>query len=93
LDRVTIYRILQGFCDDGIIHKIASESGKTHYALCHNCNHEKHNDNHLHFHCLGCNNIFCLEAPAIITSLPKGYEARSVSCVVSGYCCNCSALV
>ncbi|MDR1718553.1 MAG: transcriptional repressor [Dysgonamonadaceae bacterium] len=90
LDRVTIYRILQGFCDDGILHKITSESGKSHYALCHNCSLEKHNDEHLHFHCICCDNIFCLEAPLVIAPLPAGYEARAVSCLISGYCRDCS---
>jgi Fe2+ or Zn2+ uptake regulation protein len=90
LDRVTIYRILQGFCDDGLLHKITSDGGKTYYALCHNCTHEQHNDEHLHFHCLACNQIYCLEAPAVISPLPTGYEALAVSCTVSGYCRDCS---
>ncbi|MDR1180930.1 MAG: hypothetical protein LBL13_02995, partial [Bacteroidales bacterium] len=34
MDRVTIYRILQGFCNDGKVHKILGDNGKTYYALC-----------------------------------------------------------
>ncbi|MDR1739040.1 MAG: transcriptional repressor [Candidatus Symbiothrix sp.] len=90
LDRVTIYRILQGFCDDGVLHKISSEGGKTYYALCHHCTHEQHNDEHLHFHCLACNRIYCLEVPAITVPLPPEYKVVAVSCIVSGYCIECS---
>ncbi|MDR1810719.1 MAG: transcriptional repressor [Prevotella sp.] len=90
LDRVTIYRILQRFYDDGKIHKISGENGKTYYALCHDCNHEKHNDNHLHFHCISCKHVFCIDAPISITSLPSGYNMQSVSCIVSGYCPDCA---
>jgi Fe2+ or Zn2+ uptake regulation protein len=90
LDRVTIYRILQGFCDDGLLHKITVEGGKTYYALCRHCTHEQHNDEHLHFHCLACNRIYCLEAPAVITvPLPPEYEVRTITCTVSGYCAEC----
>jgi Fe2+ or Zn2+ uptake regulation protein len=92
LDRVTIYRILQGFCNDGILHKITSDGGKTYYAICHHCTHEQHNDEHLHFHCLACNHIYCLDTPAVTVPLPAGYEAIEVSCIVSGYCCNCSSV-
>lgn len=29
VDRVTIYRVLNSFCEDGIVHKIVSDEGKT----------------------------------------------------------------
>jgi Fe2+ or Zn2+ uptake regulation protein len=90
LDRVTIYRILQGFCSDGAVHKISGENGKTYYALCHNCSHERHNDNHLHFRCVGCETIFCMDEPVLIAPLPPEYEMLEASCIVSGYCPGCS---
>lgn len=89
MDKATIYRILQGFCDDGVVHKIAGENGKTFYALCHHCSNEKHNDNHLHFRCVSCETILCLNEPVIIAPLPSGYKMLDVSCVVSGYCPSC----
>ena len=92
LDRVTIYRILQSFFDDGKIHKVPGENGKTYYALCHNCSHEKHNDNHLHFHCVNCKHVFCMDIPALIAPLPSRYNVQSVSCTISGYCPNCSGV-
>ena len=41
MDRVTIYRVLNRFCEDGIVHKIVSEDGKQYFALCVNCDEKK----------------------------------------------------
>lgn len=89
MDKATVYRILQGFCDDGVVHKISGENGKTYYALCHHCSNEKHNDNHLHFRCVRCETILCMDEPVAIAPLPAGYQMLEVSCVVSGYCPSC----
>ncbi|MDR2138963.1 MAG: transcriptional repressor [Tannerella sp.] len=90
MDRATIYRILQGFCDDGKVHKISGENGKTYYALCRHCDAGNHNDHHLHFHCIGCETVLCMDESVISPVLPSGYRMLDVSCTVSGYCPNCS---
>jgi Fe2+ or Zn2+ uptake regulation protein len=90
IDRVTIYRILQNFCDEGKVHKIASGNGKTYYAPCRHCSVEKHYDNHLHFHCIRCNTVSCLDETVGFSSLASaGYEVLGFYCTVSGYCPNC----
>ena len=40
MDRVTIYRILNSFYEDGIVHRITSDEGKHYYALCNTCTKE-----------------------------------------------------
>ncbi|GAB6012714.1 TonB-dependent receptor domain-containing protein [Viscerimonas tarda] len=89
IDRVTIYRILQGFCDDGRVHKIAGDNGKSYYALCHSCLAGNHNDNHLHFRCLNCETISCIDEPLSIPKLPTGYSMSGIACLISGYCPKC----
>ncbi|GHT41080.1 TonB-dependent receptor [Bacteroidia bacterium] len=89
MDRVTIYRILQGFCDDGKVHKITGENGKSYYALCHNCLAGNHHDNHLHFRCLKCETVSCIEEPLVIPKLPSGYSIANIACLISGYCPQC----
>jgi Fe2+ or Zn2+ uptake regulation protein len=89
MDKATIYRILQRFCDDGMIHKISGENGKTYYALCHHCSNERHSDNHLHFRCVCCETISCMDEPVSISPLPSEYKMLAVSCIVSGYCPDC----
>ncbi|OAV75528.1 putative TonB-dependent receptor precursor [Bacteroidales bacterium Barb7] len=89
MDRVTIYRILQGFCEDGKVHKIVGENGKTYYALCHDCLAEKHNDNHVHFRCLKCETVSCIDEPLAVPKLPSGYSISNITCLISGYCPQC----
>lgn len=89
VDRVTIYRILQSFEDDGFVHKIADESGKWHYAQCHACSHDDHKDDHIHFQCTKCHTISCLDTPIQEPSLPKGYSIEDASYLISGCCPTC----
>jgi Fe2+ or Zn2+ uptake regulation protein len=89
IDRVTVYRILQGFCDDGLVHKVADDNGKTYYALCRNCTTGCHDDDHLHFRCISCETVSCIEATQQILRLPRGYRTSGISCFISGYCPNC----
>ena len=89
MDKATVYRILQGFYDDGTVHKISGENGKTYYAVCRHCKTGNHNDNHLHFRCLKCQTVLCIDAPLVIPSLPAGYKMTDAYCLVSGHCPDC----
>lgn len=89
IDRATIYRVLNRFCQDDIVHRIVGDDGKQYFALCINCNQKKHNHNHYHFRCLACKKVECLPNPVDI-SLPKGYVSESFNCLISGYCDKCS---
>lgn len=89
-DRATIYRILNSFCEDGVIHKIVADDGKQYFALCVKCKEEnKLPDNHFHFRCTACETIECL--PVMVNfSLPKGYNVERLNCVLVGVCKDCS---
>lgn len=89
IDRVTIYRILSRFIEDGVIHEIIADDGKKYFALCDNCEGNHHHHNHFHFRCLTCGNVECLEEEVNV-NLPKGYEAVTFNGLVSGYCLNCN---
>jgi iron complex outermembrane receptor protein len=93
IDRVTIYRILQGFCDDGKAHKIIGDDGKTYYALCHDCAEGEHHDNHLHFRCLQCETVTCLDEVRVTPELPQGYSLSSVTVFASGLCAKCQPVM
>jgi len=88
VDRVTIYRVLNSFCEDGIVHRVISDEGKAFYALCKKCKAEQHNHEHAHFRCLTCQRVECLPA-AVSVSLPKGYRLESMNYWLSGYCKSC----
>jgi Fur family ferric uptake transcriptional regulator len=89
VDRVTIYRVLNRFCEDGRIHRIVSDEGKTYFALCLNCDEKKHRHDHFHFRCLNCQQVHCLKEKVNV-KLPKGYRLEQVNCLLTGYCRDCA---
>lgn len=89
VDRVTIYRVLAGFCEDGILHRVVADDGKSFYALCAGCSAEKHNHQHAHFRCVDCRKVECLPYSAQ-PKLPVGYSLQSMNFWISGQCKSCS---
>ena len=89
MDRVTIYRVLNRFCEDGIAHKILADDGKYYFALCSRCDGEKHNHNHFHFRCVICDKVECLDEKVAVR-LPEGYRMEDVSGWVTGRCAACA---
>lgn len=88
-DRVTIYRILNSFCEDGIAHRAVSDDGKNYFALCQGCSSRQHTHDHFHFRCLNCLKVECMKED-ITVQLPKGYQALNMNCWISGYCADCT---
>lgn len=88
-DRATIYRVLNRFCEDGIVHKIVADDGKKYFALCYDCTKSIHYHDHLHFRCLECGKVECIKGE-IRLPLPIGYVSKKFNGIVSGLCKNCS---
>jgi len=92
IDRVTLYRILNAFEEKGIIHKVFDLNGTANYAMCSsNCGENHHHDEHLHFNCTNCKNVYCLDdlhLPAI--NLPRGFKPEGFTLYASGLCPKCN---
>ena len=92
-DRVTVYRTLKSFEDLGIIHRIIGANDSPNYALSampKMGSNELNKKPHLHFSCVKCNGVFCLNdqfVPQI--NLPGTYEVHSLNLVVKGICKEC----
>ena len=92
VDKVTIYRILTRFCEDGLVHKIVADDGKQYFALCTSCEDKKRlPDHHFHFRCTSCHTIECLPAQ-VHFSIPKGYHVERLNAVLIGLCKDCSGV-
>ncbi|AXT62274.1 transcriptional repressor [Aquimarina sp. AD10] len=89
INRATIYRVLNRFCEDGILHRVVAEDGKQYFAVCVNCDNKILSGPHFHFRCIKCDTIECL-AVAVDFSVPNGYQVNDVNCVLSGTCKDCS---
>lgn len=92
VDRITLYRTLSTFEEKGIIHKVIDLNGTANYAFCSSsCNNEQHHDEHVHFNCTVCLNVYCLEELEIPRiDLPEGYLSQSTNLIVYGICNNCT---
>jgi Fur family ferric uptake transcriptional regulator len=92
VDRGTLYRILTVFEEKGIIHKVYDLNGTANFALCHsNCEENHHHDEHLHFNCINCNNVYCLDdldLPNI--HLPQGFSNINFKLSATGICPSCN---
>lgn len=87
-DRATIYRILNRFCEDKIVHRIVADDGKQYFAVCVRCDEQTIPNNHFHFRCTKCETIECL--PSLVEfTVPKKYEVQQVNCVLVGVCNDC----
>lgn len=93
VDRVTIYRTLKTFEEQGVAHSIDDGSNITKYALCdRHCRPGLHIDFHIHFHCGQCNETTCMpdqSLPAV--TLPDGYRVDEMNLTVKGSCRKCLA--
>ncbi len=94
IDRATIYRILNRFCEDGIVHRVTGDDGKQYFAICKKCEDmgaEKNKlppDNHFHFRCTNCQTIECL--PTLVEfKVPRRYNVDRLNCVLIGICKDC----
>ncbi len=89
IDRATIYRILNRFHEDGIVHKVIGADGKGYFALTTTCGKDNHHHRHLHFQCKRCQKVECLK-DEVMFSVPKGYQFQDFQGLVTGICNTCT---
>ena len=88
MNRATIYRVLNRFCEDGIVHRIVGDDGKQYFALCLDCQEKGHRHKHFHFRCVECGKVECIKGEFEVT-LPEGYISERFNGVISGWCREC----
>ncbi|MCK4999731.1 MAG: transcriptional repressor [Anaerohalosphaera sp.] len=88
-DTVTVYRILERFCERGLVHKVYLQSRAWKYELGHNCTTKQC---HPHFTCSDCGETFCLTGSSLplIKDLKKGFVIHRQQVNIDGLCPACS---
>ena len=89
INRATIYRVLNRFCEDGIVHRVVADDGKQYFAIGINREDAVLTEHHFHFRCIQCDTIECLPVSVDFT-VPTGYRVEGVNCILSGVCSDCS---
>lgn len=91
-DKVTLYRTLKTFEEQGMVHNIIADAEATKYALCEEaCKPGAHLDLHVHFYCMSCKELVCLpktQLPQL--TLPDNFQLSELSLVARGICDNCT---
>ena len=92
LDKTSIFRVLELFAENDIVHVLEDGSRSLKYELCHGDSRHSISDQHVHFYCERCMQTFCLEdigVPEI--AIPAGFIPRSVNYMLKGLCPKCSS--
>lgn len=88
INRATIYRTLKRLQEDGEVHRVVGSDGVQYYALCQQCTEDNHQHAHVHFQCLTCARVECLDQELQV-KLPQGYRAVEWQATVTGICREC----
>jgi Fur family ferric uptake transcriptional regulator len=93
-DRVTLYRTLNSFIENGLLHRIPNDSGFASFGLCHtDCTERAHHHDHVHFKCNVCGHIECLPDYHVPKVDLPGYIIEEQNLIVNGVCRLCKNLV
>lgn len=93
-DTATIYRTINTFVENNIIHQIPLESKTAYYALNSVLEEDENSrKEHIHFLCRICRRTYCLEN-VIIKDLKinKNFRLESLKIIAEGVCDNCGAI-
>ena len=91
IDKVSIYRALDAFEKNGLIHKVPDKANLIKYALCKSeCSSEKHLHNHAHLLCSICNETYCINDFKIpVINEYKGFLINNLKVILEGSCVDC----
>lgn len=89
LNKVTIYRALEGFVKAGLVHKAFLRNRTWHFELADNCSESQC---HPHFTCTGCGTTHCLTEVSLpmARSPHKGFVIDRQRVQLEGLCPECN---
>ncbi len=91
MDKASIFRVIELFAEKEIIHVLEDGSRSLKYELCHGKTHHSINDQHVHFYCEKCGNVFCFESIAVPhVEVPESFHVKSINFMLKGRCPKCN---
>ena len=90
MDKASIFRVLELFAENDVVHVIEDGSRSLKYELCHSDTHHSVADQHIHFYCEKCKNTYCFESIKVpLVEMPEGFVSRAINYMVKGICMKC----
>lgn len=91
IDKSGIFRSLMLFREHHLVHAVEDGEGGVKYELCHSRDEDEDDDQHVHFYCERCHEIFCLyDTPVPQVEVPEGYVMHSTNYLIRGICPHCN---
>lgn len=91
MDKASIFRVLELFAEKDVVHVIEDGSRSLKYELCQSYTHHTISDEHVHFYCEQCKEIYCFESVNVpIIDIPKGFSPHTINYMIKGICPKCS---
>ncbi len=88
-DKVTVYRTIHKFLEKNLIHEVPSSSSAQKYAFSETTDNII-NNNHAHFICKECGNVFCLNDVSLNNfKLPIEHNIDVINLTANGVCVTC----
>ncbi len=89
VDKASIFRVLELFAEKDMIHVLQDGSRSLKYELCKSPHHSAA-DQHIHFYCQKCKNVYCFEdIPIPQISVPENFDVKSANFMLIGTCEKC----
>lgn len=90
-DRITLYRTMKLFTENGVIHEIAIPQEESKYAMCEEgCKDGVHHHQHVHFKCEVCERVYCLEVDKTPELSLPNFIIKNMEINVNGVCDECN---
>lgn len=90
MDKASIFRVLEVFAENDIVHAIEDGSRSVKYELCNSETVHSIADQHVHFYCEQCKETFCFKSVKVpLIGMPEGFTPHSVNYMIKGICPKC----
>lgn len=91
MDKASIFRVLELFSKKDIVHVIEDGSRSLKYELCQSSSNHSIYDQHVHFYCENCKEIYCFDTVSVpLINMPDGFHPHSVNYMIKGICPKCN---
>lgn len=91
MDKASIFRVLELFAKNDIIHAIEDGSRSLKYEICRGNGEHTTSDHHAHFYCEQCGELQCLDQISVPEmNLPARFKLRLVNLMLKGLCPKCN---
>lgn len=90
MDKASIFRVLELFTENDVVHAIEDGSRSVKYELCYSDSTHIIADQHVHFYCERCKETYCFKTAKVPQiGIPDGFTPHAINYMIKGICPAC----